>query len=130
MFSGIASGSINHRIRLARQLHPGAMRRPGSHRVTFVSGAAMTEPNSFPSYQPTSLQVLVRFAMRLAILSAFATFSTKGFATAMSGLLGLATAYCMVVGGVRREKPLGPMLTHFDEAVGYALAYALVFRLF
>ena len=90
----------------------------------------MTQPNSRASYQPTSPQVLTRFFMRLAILGAFATFSTKGFATAMSGLLGLATAYCVVVGGHRRENLLGPTLTHFDEAVGYALAYALVLRLF
>jgi hypothetical protein len=68
--------------------------------------------------------------MRLAILGAFAMFSSKGFAMALTALLVFASAYCLVMGTYRLESPLGPTLTHFDEAAGYVLAYALVLRLF
>jgi hypothetical protein len=90
----------------------------------------MTQPKPHASSHPTSHQVLARFLMRLAILGSFATFSSKGFAPALTALLTFATAYCLVMGTYRRESLLGPTLTHFDEAAAYVLAGALILRLF
>jgi hypothetical protein len=62
-------------------------------------------------------RVLVRFSLRMAILICFAK--------TLESLMALAACYCIVIGGFRREFPLGPVLTHYDEAAAYALTAGL-----
>ena len=68
-----------------------------------------------------SAQVLIRFLLRIIILCVFAALGRQGFGKTIEPLLTLATCYCVFIGGVRREAPLGRVLTHYDEAAGYAL---------
>jgi hypothetical protein len=70
---------------------------------------------------PSSSQVLVRFALRVILLSMFATFGTHGFGTALSTLLTLAAIFCAATGATRREAIFGPVLTHWDEAAAFAV---------
>jgi hypothetical protein len=70
-------------------------------------------------------RVLVRFALRMAILICFAFVGRQGFARTLESLMTLAACYCIVIGGFRRETPLGPLLTHYDEAAAYALTAGL-----
>ncbi|HEY6832031.1 MAG TPA: hypothetical protein VI251_06020 [Pseudolabrys sp.] len=70
-------------------------------------------------------RVLIRFCVRLAILIAFAFVGRQGFANTLENLMALAACYCVVIGGFRREVPLGPLLTHYDEAAAYALTAGL-----
>jgi hypothetical protein len=67
--------------------------------------------------------------MRMLILALFASASKQGFANALSGMLGLATFYCLFAATFRREAILSPVLTHFDEAAGYALVASLATRI-
>jgi hypothetical protein len=71
-------------------------------------------------------QVLVRFVFRTVLLSALATFSALGFRTALAILLSLSAIYCAFVGAFRREPIFGPTLTHWDEAVAFAVLGHLV----
>lgn len=73
----------------------------------------------------TSLKVSIRFLLRIAILAAVAIFGAQGFAKTLESLLVVAVCYCLVVGGLRREWPFGPTLTHYDEAAAYAVAFGL-----
>lgn len=70
-------------------------------------------------------RVTIRFFLRMAILICFAFVGRQGFATTLDSLMSLAACYCIVVGGFRREMPLGPTLTHYDEAAAYALTAGL-----
>jgi hypothetical protein len=74
----------------------------------------MEEPR--PAIQFVSLQVLLRFAIRLALLSVCAAFSREGFVPAFQVLLVLSGTFCVSVGAIRREAMLGSVLTHWDEA--------------
>ena len=62
-----------------------------------------------------------RFALRLVLLSAFASLGTRGFGAAFAGLLALSAIFCVIVGAMRREAMFGPVLTHWDEAAAYAV---------
>jgi hypothetical protein len=73
-----------------------------------------------------SRQVLFRFFFRLVLLGTFATFGTRGFAAAFAGLLALSAIFCAVTGAMRREAIFGPELTHWDEAVAYAVVGYLI----
>ena len=84
----------------------------------------MPPPSEIP-HGPVSAQVLTRFALRLVMLAVFATLGLQGFAKTLESLLVLAACYCVVVGGIRREAPLGPLLTHYDEAAAYGLGIIL-----
>jgi hypothetical protein len=68
-----------------------------------------------------SAQALTRFFLRLVILSIFAALGSQGFGKTLESLLVLAVFYCIFVAAIRREEPFAPVLTHFDEAVAYAL---------
>jgi hypothetical protein len=78
-----------------------------------------------PSLAVSSLQVIVRFGLRVLILAISATFAASGFARGFASLLVLGAAYCGCVAAFRREPPFGPLLTHWDEAAGYALIAGL-----
>lgn len=74
----------------------------------------------------TSMQVLVRFVFRLAIMLGFAAFGTIGFGRSLIALLWMSTVLCAVVALARRERFMGQNLSHWDEMAGYAALCALV----
>jgi hypothetical protein len=63
-----------------------------------------------------SIQVLVRFFLRMAILMAFAVFGSVGFGRSLVALLWMAA----IVGALRREPPFDTVLNHWDEMMAYA----------
>ena len=71
----------------------------------------------------------MRFFLRLVFLTAFAAFGIQGFGRTLATLLVLSEIVCVVMAAFHREALLGPVLTHWDEAAAYALAYGLVTRL-
>jgi hypothetical protein len=73
-----------------------------------------------------SVGVVLRFCVRMLILVVFASIGTVGFAKTFETLLAMAAIYCAGVGPFRREAPLGPVLTHYDEAAAYALCALIV----
>ncbi len=86
-------------------------------------------PKSGTPHALISAQVLARFILRIALLSICAAVGKQGFGKTIEPLLTLATCYCVVIGGIRREAPLGNVLTHYDEAAGYALGACLAARI-
>jgi hypothetical protein len=76
--------------------------------------------------QVRSTQVLVRFALRFAILLAFAAFSGIGFGRNLGALLWMSIIFSAAMGAIRRESPFAGVLNYWDEAVAYATLYALV----
>jgi hypothetical protein len=72
------------------------------------------------------VHVLTRFVLRMAILSVFATLGSQDFGKTLEALLVMAALYCAIAATIRREAPLGPVLTHLDEAAAYALLARLV----
>jgi hypothetical protein len=73
-----------------------------------------------------SVQVLVRFGLRLVILGTFAAFGGIGFGRSLVALLWMSTLLSAVVGSVRRERPLAADLNHWDETVAYGALCSLV----
>jgi hypothetical protein len=65
--------------------------------------------------------VLIRFTLRIVILSFFASMGSQGFGKTFEALLVMAALYCIFAAAIRREAPFGPVLTHFDEAAAYAM---------
>jgi hypothetical protein len=94
-------------------------------RLVICEGVIM-RPSPTISHQFSSSQVLLRFVLRLALLSTFAIFGAQGFGTTFATLLALSAIFCAVVGVVRREAMFGPVLTHWDEAAAYAVIGRLV----
>ena len=76
--------------------------------------------------EPGLAKVLVRFALRLVLVAAFAIASRQGFLRAFGALLLLSATYCLMTGATRREPVFGPALTHWDEAAAFALIAGLV----
>lgn len=72
-----------------------------------------------------SIQVLVRFSLRIIVLSVFASLGNVGFGKSIAALLWLSTILCVVAGSLRRETPFNSALTHWDESVAYAALYCL-----
>ena len=83
----------------------------------------------YPSQKLRSVQVLIRFSLRLVILAGFAAFGSIGFGSSLIALLWMASILCAVVGTLRREPPCDALLNHWDEAVSYAAICALVSEL-
>lgn len=81
-------------------------------------------PPTIP-HELVSARVLARFLLRILILAVFATLGRDGFGKTIEHLLILAACYCVFIGGIRREAPLGPVLTHYDEAATYGMAAIL-----
>ena len=61
------------------------------------------------------------FAFRLIVLTVFASLGTSGFRPAFAALLAMAALFCAIAGAMRREQMFGHVLTHWDEAVAYAV---------
>jgi hypothetical protein len=76
--------------------------------------------------QFTTGRVLLRFAMRIALLMGFAAFSSIGFGNALAALLWMAVVLCGVVGLLRREPLFRDALNHWDESVAFGALFALV----
>ena len=76
--------------------------------------------------QLSSRRVLLRFAIRLLVLLAFAAFGSIGFGRSLAALLWMAIIFCIVVGVMKREALLGSTLNHWDEGVAYGALFALV----
>ncbi len=72
--------------------------------------------NQTHTFAPNSTYVLLRFALRLAILIALAFVPQIGFAEAFPRLLLIGSVFCALWGITEREKLLAPALTHWDEA--------------
>ncbi|MCP3374127.1 hypothetical protein [Bradyrhizobium cajani] len=71
-------------------------------------------------------RVLARFAVRLALLVAFAAFGSIGFGRSFAALLWMSIVLCALAGLVRREPPFGTSLNHWDEGVAFGALFALV----
>lgn len=85
-----------------------------------------TPPNPDVPHALVSAHAVCRFLSRIIILSIFATLGAQGFAETLENLLVLAASYCCAIGGVRREWPLRPSLTHYDEAAAYGAIAAAI----
>ena len=72
-----------------------------------------------------SVQVAVRFVLRILILVSFAALGNPDFGRSFAALLALSVALCVVTGLMRHESPFARTLTHWDEAAAYGLLYAL-----
>jgi hypothetical protein len=79
----------------------------------------------YPSQKLRSVQVLIRFCLRLVILGGFAAAGSIGFGKSLVALLWMSTILCAVIAIMRREPVLDAALNHWDEAVGYAAICAL-----
>jgi hypothetical protein len=73
-----------------------------------------------------SIQVLVRFCLRMSILAVFAAFGSIGFGRSLAALLWMSTILSAVIGFMRREAPFDKVLNHWDETVAYAALCCLV----
>jgi hypothetical protein len=73
-----------------------------------------------------SVQVLVRFSLRIIIMAAFATFGSIGFGRSLVALLWMSSILSAVVGAVKREPPFDATLNHWDETVAYVALCCLV----
>ncbi len=64
--------------------------------------------------------MIVRFGLRMIILTLFATFGSIGFGRSLAALLWMSTILSAVIGAMKREPPLDRALNHWDEMVVYA----------
>ena len=62
----------------------------------------------------------------MAILVLFAASAGIEFGKALAALLWMSIILCAVVGAMRREPPLAPVLNHWDEMAAYAAMFALI----
>jgi hypothetical protein len=86
-----------------------------------VDAATTVAQLPYPSQKLRSVQVLIRFCLRLAILAGFAAFGSIGFGSSLIALLWMSTILSVVIAIMRRELPLGAALNHWDrdETVSY-----------
>ena len=87
----------------------------------------MKQSENVPGSMP-SIQVAVRFALRMVILVIFAAFAGTSFAASMVALLWMSAALCAVTAVMRRELPFRADLNHWDEMTGYLALCALASR--
>jgi hypothetical protein len=66
-----------------------------------------------------SIQVIIRFCIRVTILIVFAAFGSIGFGRSLRALLCMSTALCAVLAVAKREAPLDSVLNHWDEITAY-----------
>lgn len=85
----------------------------------------MTQSPEMPN-DTRSTQVLVRFILRIAVLSIFAAVGHIGFTSSLAALLWLSTILCAVAGTLRREAFFDTALTYWDEGVAYAALSCLM----
>jgi hypothetical protein len=71
----------------------------------------------------------MRFSVRTAILSLFASFGTIGFGRSLAALLWMTIILCAAIGAMRRERVFAAGLNHWDEMVAYTALYCAVMEL-
>lgn len=74
----------------------------------------------------TSIRVIGRFCLRMAILVVFAAFGNIGFARSLTALLGMSAVLSAMLAIIKREHLLGTSLNHWDEMTVYAALGCLV----
>ena len=62
----------------------------------------------------TPTHVLMRFGVRTAILSVFASFGAIGFGRSLEALLWMTIILCAVIATIRRERVFTAGLNHWD----------------
>jgi hypothetical protein len=67
-----------------------------------------------------SIQVIVRFFLRIVVLMVFAAFGSIGFDRSLTALLWMSTILSAVLATLEREEPLDSVLNHWDETMAYA----------
>lgn len=72
-----------------------------------------------------SKTVLVRFALRSAVLAAFASLSTMSYGRSLAALLWIAIIFCAFIAALRREALFGFSLNYWDEMVGHAAFFCI-----
>ncbi|MDG2570949.1 hypothetical protein P7L87_25690 [Vibrio parahaemolyticus] len=82
----------------------------------------MSDPETHS--RPGTGAALLRLRLRLSILVGFAIFSRQDAAMVLKNLMIMASSFCVVLAQVRREELTASVLTHWDEAAVYGLAYA------
>jgi hypothetical protein len=81
---------------------------------------------SNPSRAFRSGEVIVRFALRMIVLAAFAAFAAIGFGRSIAALLLMSTVLSAILATIRRELPLRDVLNHWDEAAASLALCCLV----
>lgn len=74
-----------------------------------------------------SARTLMRFMLRLAILSAFAMFGGEGFGRTLAALLLFGSFYCAVAALIRGDHPGGRVLCNWDESAAYGAIAMIAF---
>ena len=69
--------------------------------------------------------MLVRFFMRMVVLSIFAAFGGIGFGRSFAALLAMSAIFSAVVGTIRREPPFDAVLNYWDETLAYPALFCL-----
>lgn len=75
--------------------------------------------------QLQSVQVMVRFGFRLAIMIGFAVFAGAGIGRGLVALLWMSALICALAGLFKREMPFAANLNHWDEMTAYVVLCAL-----
>jgi hypothetical protein len=78
-----------------------------------------------PPREFNSGRVLTRFGVRLLILLSFAAYGGIGFTGSLAALMWMAIIFAALVAMIRRERPFGGTLNHWDEVVAYAALFCL-----
>ncbi len=65
-------------------------------------------------------QVMLRFALRMAAVVAFAVLGGIGFERGLTVMLWMSTILCGIIATFDREEPLDAALNHWDEAMAFA----------
>jgi hypothetical protein len=69
---------------------------------------------------PKSTEVMVRFGLRMAVITAFAVLGGIGFQRGLTVMLWMSAILGTVIAMFDREEPLSSVLNHWDEAMAYA----------
>ena len=69
---------------------------------------------------PKSIDVIVRFGLRMATITAFAMFGGIGFQRGLTVMLWMSAILGAVIAMFDREEPLSPVLNHWDESMAFA----------
>jgi len=67
-----------------------------------------------------TINVIVRFGLRLATITVFALFAGIGLRHGLTIMLWMSAMLGAVIATVESEEPLGASLNHWDEAIAYA----------
>jgi len=83
-------------------------------------------PNLNLTREAKSIQVIVRFCLRMSILVIFAAFGSIGFDRSLTVLLWMSAILSAVLATLENEEPLEGVLNHWDETMAYAALCCLI----